>query len=245
MAHQHSGDTFDSYHQTPSPQQTAPDSCAVTLNVGGVKYVTRLSTLVGEHRESLFAEVFRAWPTVMAKYVDPQGCIVFDRDGPIFRHILNFMRNGSLTLPDDFCEWQLLKREIAYYRVPPLVQLASTLSNQIEFCLGSEHFRLPRKTLVRFKYFERLLQGETAMTLGDDGLMTLVRDPKMFRKVVTVLQTCDRIALGDSLPVTPLSSMTPERLTSVYETVFGAGLGGHELTVACEKGMMETRFYTE
>jgi len=245
MAHHHSGDSFDSYNQTPSPQQTTPDSCVVTLNVGGVKYVTHLSTLIGDHRESLFAEVFRAWPTVMAKYVDQQGCIVFDRDGTIFRHILNFMRNGALTLPDDFCEWQLLKREINYFRIPPLVQLVSTLSNQIEFCLGGEHFRLPRKTLMRFKFFERLLQGETPMTLGDDGLMTLGRDAQMFRKVVTVLQSCDKIAQGDSLPVAPLSSMTPERLTNVYETVFGAGLTGHDLAAACERGMMETRFYTE
>ena len=83
------------------------------------------------------------------------------------------------------------------------------------------------------------------MTLGEDGLMTLGRDAQMFRKVVTVLQTCDRIATGDTLPVTQLSSMTPERLTSVYETVFGAGLVGHELAAACESGMMETRFYTE
>ena len=89
MALHHSGDSFDSYNQTPSPQhvqqqqlvqhtipvqQTMPDSCAVTLNVGGTKYVTHLSTLIGDHRESLFAEVFRAWPTVLAKYVDAQVC---------------------------------------------------------------------------------------------------------------------------------------------------------------------------
>ena len=160
MTH-HSGDSYDSFHNpTPSPPQAAPaDGCAVTLNVGGVKYATQLRTLIGEHRDSLFAEVLSAWPTVMAKYVDAQGCIVLDRDGLIFRHILNFLRNGALTLPDDFSEWQLLKREIAYYRIAPLVRLTSTLSNQIEFCLGGEHFQLPRKTLMRFKYFERLLQG--------------------------------------------------------------------------------------
>ena len=52
---------------------TAADGCSVTLNVGGVKYVTQLRTLIGEYRESIFAEVFAAWPTVMAKYVDAQG----------------------------------------------------------------------------------------------------------------------------------------------------------------------------
>ena len=169
---QHSGDSFDSYHnQTPSPTHagavsapvaaSAADGCVVTLNVGGVKYTTQLRTLIGDHRDSLFAQVLASWPNVMAKYVDSQGCIVFDRDGLIFRHILNFLRNGALTLPDDFCEWQLLKREISYYRISPLVRLTSTLSNVVEFILGGEHFQLPRKTLMRFKYFERILQGQS------------------------------------------------------------------------------------
>ena len=83
------------------------------------------------------------------------------------------------------------------------------------------------------------------MTLNEDGMMNLGRDAGMFRKVVTVLQTCDRIAAGNADPPAPLSSMTPERLTGVYEAVFGAGLQGHELGNACERGMVETRFYTE
>ena len=100
------------------------------------------------------------------------------------------------------------------------------------------------------------------MTLNEDGMMSLGRDARMFRGVVTVLQTCDRIATGGAADSstsssssafssstnfsTPqISSMTPERLTGVYETVFGAGLSGHELANACESGMMETRFYTE
>lgn len=83
------------------------------------------------------------------------------------------------------------------------------------------------------------------MTLGEDGLMTLGRDATMFRKVVTVLHSCDQIAQGDCNPVAPLSSMTPESLTNVYETVFGEGLIGRDLSLACEQGMVETRFYTE
>ena len=93
--------------------------------------------------------------------------------------------------------------------------------------------------------FSFAILGETPMQLNEDGMMSLGRDARMFRGVVTVLQTCDRIAAGDLTPVPNLSSMTPERLTGVYETIFGAGLSGHDLATACEKGMMETRFYTE
>lgn len=40
-----------------------------------------------------------------------------DRDGPMFRHILNFLRNGKLTLPDDFKDYDLLLYEAKYYEI--------------------------------------------------------------------------------------------------------------------------------
>jgi len=207
--------------------------------------MTHLNTLIGNHQGTIFNEILTNWPTVMAKYVDPQGCIFMDRDGPVFRHILNFLRNGALTLPEDFTEWTLLKNEITYYRIPTLLRLRTTLNSQVEFCLGGEHFQLSRKILMRFKLFERLLQGETPISLNEDGIMALTRDAAMFRKVVGVLQMCDRIAAGDSTQPQTIASMTPETLTRVYEQVFGAGLVGSELRQACEAGMIETRYYTE
>ena len=87
--------------------------------------------------------------------------------------------------------------------------------------------------------------GETPIMLNEDGMMSLGRDAGMFRGVVTVLQNCDRIASGDATPAPQLNSMTPDRLTGVYERVFGAGMTGREMTSACERGMQETRFYTE
>jgi hypothetical protein len=41
-----------------------------------------------------------------------------DRDGAMFRHILNFMRNSRLLLPDNFDGVDLLLEEARYFEIP-------------------------------------------------------------------------------------------------------------------------------
>jgi len=40
-----------------------------------------------------------------------------DRDGKMFRHILNFMRNSKLSLPDNFTDIDLLLEEARYFEI--------------------------------------------------------------------------------------------------------------------------------
>lgn len=41
-----------------------------------------------------------------------------DRDGAMFRHILNFMRNSRLLLPENFDGIDLLLEEARYFEIP-------------------------------------------------------------------------------------------------------------------------------
>lgn len=41
-----------------------------------------------------------------------------DRDGGMFRHILNFMRNSKLLIPDNFQDLDLLLEEAKYFDIP-------------------------------------------------------------------------------------------------------------------------------
>jgi len=53
---------------------------------------------------------------------DPSGAYILDRDGPTFRHILNYLRNGEGTpLPTDPGERLLLAMEAEFFllEVPP------------------------------------------------------------------------------------------------------------------------------
>ncbi|KAJ8932667.1 hypothetical protein NQ318_012646 [Aromia moschata] len=45
-----------------------------------------------------------------------------DRDGGMFRHILNFMRNSRLLIPDNFQDLDLLLEEAKYFDITPMVR---------------------------------------------------------------------------------------------------------------------------
>lgn len=90
----------------------------VSLNVGGSVYRTSLSTL-RRYPDSMLGAMFRGdLPTVR----DKQGNYFIDRDGTLFRYILNFLRTSELTLPCDFKETELLRKEADFYQIEPLLQ---------------------------------------------------------------------------------------------------------------------------
>jgi len=48
---------------------------------------------------------------------DQQGNYFIDRDGYMFRHVLNFLRTGQLCLPQGFKDFDLLEAEADFYQV--------------------------------------------------------------------------------------------------------------------------------
>lgn len=45
-----------------------------------------------------------------------------DRDGKMFRHILNFLRTNILVIPENFDELDLLYEEVKFYDIQPLLR---------------------------------------------------------------------------------------------------------------------------
>ncbi|XP_036401362.1 BTB/POZ domain-containing protein KCTD4-like [Megalops cyprinoides] len=103
----------------PSKSFKKPSSATVTLNVGGYLYAAQRQTLA-RHPGSLLEELAGGKKPV--QHVDAMGNTFIDRDGPVFRHVLNFLRLGELVLPDDFKEAALLRREADFYRLGELAQ---------------------------------------------------------------------------------------------------------------------------
>lgn len=90
----------------------------VCLNVGGEIYTTTLDTLT-RCRDSMLGTMFTGQVPMLR---DSCGNIFIDRDGKVFRYILNYLRSGSLDLPDGFTELALLRREADFFQIPRLLE---------------------------------------------------------------------------------------------------------------------------
>ncbi|XP_028989040.1 BTB/POZ domain-containing protein KCTD21-like [Betta splendens] len=90
----------------------------VSLNVGGEVYATTLDTLT-RCRDSMLGAMFTGQLPVVK---DARGNVFIDRDGKVFRHILNFLRSSSLDLPESFTELALLRREADFFQIHPLLE---------------------------------------------------------------------------------------------------------------------------
>jgi len=107
----------------------------IELNVGGVTYATTLGTLQQADTESPLATIstmnLAEIRTIFGR--DSKNRIFIDRDGVLFRYVLDFLRNKKLSLPENFAERDRLKIEAEFYRLVTmtraLMQLRPTSSN--------------------------------------------------------------------------------------------------------------------
>lgn len=95
----------------------------VELNVGGVFYSTSLSTLTKEP-DSMLGQIFSGKPSAAKGQIvkDSKGKYFIDRDGVLFRYILDFVRNGKLVLPENFHEKERLKQEAEHFKLSNMVK---------------------------------------------------------------------------------------------------------------------------
>jgi hypothetical protein len=91
----------------------------VELNVGGVTYATTLGTLNQAEPDSPLAIISKLNTaeirTIFGR--DSKNRIFIDRDGILFRYILDYLRNKKLSLPENFSECDRLQIEADYYRL--------------------------------------------------------------------------------------------------------------------------------
>jgi len=100
----------------------------IELNVGGVYYSTSLKTLTTSEPDSLLAELFVPPDTRLSladsgtgtTVKDMKGRCFIDRDGALFRYVLDFLRTGQVVLPAMFRE----KYRLAQVIVRQLLQIA-------------------------------------------------------------------------------------------------------------------------
>lgn len=92
----------------------------VELNVGGVHYSASLSTLTSCEGSRLHEDFSSGGSNLPS---DAKGRKFLDRDGVLFRYVLDFLRDGTLNLPEGFREKARLRKEATHFRLDGLVRL--------------------------------------------------------------------------------------------------------------------------
>lgn len=147
----------------------------VELNVGGVHYTTTLSSLQ-EDKSSLLYDLFSRRGDLLK---DSKGRYFLDRDGVLFRYILDYLRDKTLQLPEEFREKQRLQKEAEHFKLQGMLD-----------CLRKERdARSPGCITIGYR---------GSFQFGKDGLADV-----KFRKLSRIL-VCGRVALcrevfGDTL----------------------------------------------
>lgn len=114
----------------PSVAAASRYTAPVHIDVGGTIYTSSLETLTTRFGESRLAKMFNGGIPIVLDSLKQHYFI--DRDGQMFRHVLNFVRNGRLLLPDDFADVELLLEEAKYYDI---IRKNVSLSDRITFKL--------------------------------------------------------------------------------------------------------------
>ncbi|CAH1232510.1 KCTD21 [Branchiostoma lanceolatum] len=100
----------------------------VTLDVGGHVYRTTITTLT-RYPDSMLGAMFSG---DLGTLQDDQGRYFIDRDGTLFRHVLNFLRTSQLVLPEDFKELPLLEMEADFYQIQSLIEAVKSYKTSID-----------------------------------------------------------------------------------------------------------------
>lgn len=143
----------------------------IELNVGGVHYTSTLKTLISD-RNSRLCELFGGEQPNSATDSDTlavgvtrdaKGRIFIDRDGVLFRFVLDYLRDEAIHLPDGFRETKRLLREAQYFKLTGLVKCMQALAdNHPPGCItvgyrGSFQFGKDGLADVKFRKLSRII----------------------------------------------------------------------------------------
>eukprot|EP01133_Synstelium_polycarpum_P013834 gene13834-16311_t len=105
---------IESQHSDDYSLPDQADDETVVLNVGGVKYEVRPSTLY-KYPNTLLGNLFHPSNKNLRK-PDKKGEYFFDRNGRFFEVVLNFYRTGKLVIPSEIPQ-ELIKEELRYFKL--------------------------------------------------------------------------------------------------------------------------------
>ena len=112
-------------------ESSSSSSSSIRLNVGGTIFATSPHTFVR------FPE---CWLNqTLANAARSQTPVFLDRDGLLFRHVLNFCRSKELLLPKSFGDLEALRKEAIYFNLTSVASTRFISFHLSLFTLHTEH----------------------------------------------------------------------------------------------------------
>uniref|UniRef100_A0A3Q0T3E5 Potassium channel tetramerisation domain containing 12.2 n=1 Tax=Amphilophus citrinellus TaxID=61819 RepID=A0A3Q0T3E5_AMPCI len=197
----------------------------VELNVGGQVYVTRLETLTAVPNSLLWTKFTQSSPAALPK--DSKGRFFFDRDGFLFRYILDYLRDTELSLPEFFKERRRLQKEADFFQLPELSRRLAAVSKESSYTEDSGEPEEAELSSPVTSSSDRTLRSPGAssgyITVGYRGSYTIGRDIQAdakFRRVARIT-VCSKISLakevfGETLNESRDPDRPPDKYTSRY-----------------------------
>ena len=147
----------------------------ISLNVGGTIYTASLATLT-RYSKSMLAAMFSGRMPIVT---DADGNYFIDRDGLLFRYVLNFLRSGQLDLPKGFAELEQLKQEVDYYQLKDMIAYLNKVSST-----ASTH--VPQVSGGSYEHIELVCRPRFVEVFGNKATMEECFKKSMFSPFVTV-----------------------------------------------------------
>lgn len=132
-------------------------SSAVKLNVGGHHFTTTIQTLTKDPNSMLAAMFSGRFKMTPSK----DGTLFIDRDGTYFRFILNYLRDGKLSLPEGATFLEEIAVEAEFYQIQGIL----------------DELKGPRPT-------SRSNQGSSASTPFDESEIMTYEHRKMLQEML-------------------------------------------------------------
>lgn len=120
----------------------------IRLDVGGTLYTTTNRTLAPLAENPVFGPIVQNKDGGLKIDGD---CHVIDRDGPLFRYVLYYLRSRTLVVPEGFAEWEGLLGEARHFQLDGLEKL---ILERFEYRQLVFRKQLPQAVCVNGAVFE-------------------------------------------------------------------------------------------
>lgn len=200
----------------------------VPLNIGGTIYSASLATLT-RYPKSMLAVMFSGRHPLET---DANGNYFIDRDGKLFRYVLNFLRSSFLNLPKGFDEFEQLKLEADFYQIKDL--LAS-----LNKTTASKEAPLARANNICYEHIEIVCRPRFVEVFGKKSTMEECFQKSLFSGYVTT--ECTSTTEGTANLEVKITNRRGDYVGNEPKTTILQALGKRGFTVVCGGYLQDQR----